>query len=192
MAEICRQASLPPFPPLPPLLSVSNVFVPLSTTRGRDEAGVLFCCNWLSPFHFKKWTEGVFFSSPLTCAHLRSYTTEDCPKTRCSLGKPPEILFSQPGFLARPGCRMTGCVFALGSGTQEHVFGQWFGKCVLMAHLVGGSRLYAGFRTMLSVQSKDLTAGARFERRIEVLESVCQKWSFRWSLFLTGPASGLV
>lgn len=70
--------------PSPPLLSVSSVHVPLSTTRGRDEAGCSFCKLAFPPSMAKKEKRELKESSsvhPHTCSldSLRSYTAEDCP-----------------------------------------------------------------------------------------------------------------
>lgn len=84
MAEICRQLSLLP---LPPLLSVSSVYVPLSTTRGRDEADNL---AFLNSSQKRERKEGVsFLSSPphMLARFLEIIYCKGLSQTRCSLGK---------------------------------------------------------------------------------------------------------
>lgn len=65
--------------PSPPLLSVSSLHVPLSTTRGRDGAGVLFVTGF--PQTMNKKGELKESSSPHPCSclldSLRSYNAED-------------------------------------------------------------------------------------------------------------------
>lgn len=94
MAEICRQPSLPPFPPL---LSVSSVHVPRSTTRGRDEAGMF--CVWLSSIHEKRELKDSSSPHPHQISSCRSYTTEGCPRLDVHW-EAPSVLVSIDQFLA--------------------------------------------------------------------------------------------
>lgn len=84
MAEICRQHSLLP---LPPLLSVSTAYVPLYTTRGRDKAGILASLNSSLKRERK---EGVSLSLPshILNRFLEILCCRGLLQTRCSLGNP--------------------------------------------------------------------------------------------------------
>lgn len=85
MAEICRQPSLPPFPPSPFCLQCMFHFPPLG--GGMRLVFFFFMVTGFSSIYKNKELSDSSSLHPHVCSldSLRSYTTEDSPQTRCSL-----------------------------------------------------------------------------------------------------------